>query len=43
MNVSFNVVSDRFLNCNMIGNSFDAFFEPYCIAFKTDSINNTFF
>jgi len=43
MNVSFNEKSDRFLNCNIIGNNSDAFLEPYFIAFKTDSINNTHF
>jgi len=43
MNVSFNEQSDRFSNCNIIGNNSDAFLEPYFIAFKTDSINNTYF
>lgn len=43
MNVSFNEQSDRFSNCNIIGNNSDAFLEPYFIAFKTDSINNIYF
>lgn len=43
MNISFSEFSNRFSNCNMIGNSSDAFFEPYFIAFKTDSINKASF